>query len=87
MRLLLQDDEQVTLDAAEEPSLGSTVLDLEAAKRVAEKLEEDAANMDQPKKPGSSPGVKKSAAAPASKSSTQSAAEAILAKMSRRNRK
>ena len=83
----MKDDEKVTLDvAAEEPSQGSTVLDLDALKRAAELQQEDAAGPDQGKKPGSNPGVKKSAPA-ASKSSTQSAAEAILAKMHRRNRK
>jgi pSer/pThr/pTyr-binding forkhead associated (FHA) protein len=75
------DQEQLGLSAVDqEPDMGSTILDLNAAK-VAEAL----ANKDQAKPPNA-PAAKKAAPA-AAKSSTQSAAEAILAKMHRRNRK
>lgn len=66
-----------------EPEQGSTILDLDAVKRAAEAQETQEMPAD---RPGSKPAVKKTPP-PVNKSSTQSAAEAILAKMSRRNRK
>ncbi len=72
----VQEDDKIDLAApGEEPDQGSTVLDLPAAAQLAEKppAEED-------KQPAKKLG-------PDNKSSTQNAAESILARYSRRNRK
>lgn len=83
--LLDMKDEDVGLgDVAVEPDQGSTILDMNAAKLAAEMQKHEAAQkLGTPPAPAKKP----AASAPAAKSSTQSAAEAILAKMSRRNRK
>jgi pSer/pThr/pTyr-binding forkhead associated (FHA) protein len=82
MLLDTQDDGAgVDLGASEEPDQGSTILDMEAAK----KAEAEAPKIDPKIDPKT--GAPRKAMLPASaKSETQNAAEAILAKMSRRRK-
>src|SRR5262249_40107859 len=82
MLLDMQDDGAgVDLGAAAEPDQGSTILDMEAAKKA-----EAAAPKIDPKIDPKTGAPRKATLPASSKSETQNAAEAILAKMARRRK-